>query len=393
MTRLLACLFLAAALPVAAQMLHPKAQVLANDLTGGYQVIACDVNADGKPDLIALASGLTDLLWFEDPTWQRHVLARNLPHMINAACWNRSPHALPTITVAYGFSNHPADSVGFVSQLTPGSDPRQPWTVTEIDKLPTSHRLRWADIDGSGNKVLVNAPLAATGAEPPGYAGHVPLSYYRPGEWKRQSIGDAEEGILHGIFISDWDHNGRDSILIGSFLGIHLYRFGPAGGWTRTEISKGSEKPSPQSGNSDIAVGQLNQQRFLAAIEPWHGNQVVVYRQPAGADRETWSREVIDDTLLDAHTIAAVDLNQDGNSEIIAGMRAKPYAVYVYSYSGTQWRRQILEQGEVAAASCAVEDLDASGVPAIACIGSATHNLVIYRGPLNQLAPNPLKTR
>ncbi|HMF75045.1 MAG TPA: VCBS repeat-containing protein [Bryobacteraceae bacterium] len=374
MTRLLAGLFLTAVFAAAS----PKKQVLADNLTGGYQVIACDVNGDGKRDLIALAPGLLDLVWFENPSWERHVMATNLPHMINVACWSKGAHAIPTVVVAYGFSNNPADSPGLVSVLTAGHDPRQPWTVTEIDKLPTSHRLRWADIDGTGNKVLINAPLAAANAQRPNYAGHVPLSYYHPRDWKRRSISDSEEGILHGIFVTDWDHNGRDAILIGSFLGVHLYRFGRDGNWTRTEISKGSEEPWPKSGTSDISVGFLGKERFLAAIEPWHGNEAVVYRNQAGS----WRREVIDDTLLDAHTIEAVDLNHDGNDEIVAGMRGKPYAVYIYNWDGSQWKRQPLEQGEVSAASCAVADLDADGYSDISCIGGATHNLVVYWDPL-----------
>ena len=47
---------------------------LATDLKGGYQVIVADVNHDGKPDLIALASGMKELVWFENPTWERHVI-------------------------------------------------------------------------------------------------------------------------------------------------------------------------------------------------------------------------------------------------------------------------------------------------------------------------------
>ena len=56
-----------------------REHTIATDLTGGYQVVACDVNHDGKIDLIALASGMTELVWFENPTWERHVIARNLP--------------------------------------------------------------------------------------------------------------------------------------------------------------------------------------------------------------------------------------------------------------------------------------------------------------------------
>src|SRR5437667_8900798 len=48
---------------------------VATALTGGYQVIAADLNRDGKPDLIALASNLPELVWFENPSWTRHVLA------------------------------------------------------------------------------------------------------------------------------------------------------------------------------------------------------------------------------------------------------------------------------------------------------------------------------
>lgn len=361
------------ALLLPAQPLHFDKRVLANDLAGGYQVIPCDVNGDGKPDLIALASGMTDLVWFENPTWERHVLASNLPRMINAACWTRAPGSIPTIAVAYEFSMNPQESLGIVSLLAAGTDPRKPWRASEIDRLPTSHRLRWAKVDSSPDKVLVNAPLADANAHGPDYHGHVPLVYYRPGDWTRNLISDQEGGILHGIFVTDWDHNGRDALLIGSFLGIHLYQFRPAAQWTRTEISPGSPKPWPKSGTSDITVGRCGSERFLATIEPWHGNEVVVYRGGA-----PWRREVIDDTLLDAHTIQTADLDGDGCDEIVAGFRGQPYGVYIYHWDGSQWRRQILDQGGVSAASCAIVDTHGNGKLDIACIGSATHNLVLY---------------
>ncbi len=332
-------------------------QVLANDLPGGYQVLPCDVNGDGNLDLIALASNMPDLVWFENPSWKRHTLATNFSNMINAACWQESPHQPPIIAVASGFSMHPEQSEGIVSILTPQADPLKPWSSRVIDKLPASHRLRWADIDGSGHKVLINVPLASAN-------GRVPLVYYRTKDWKRRLIGDEERGMVHGIFVTDWDGNGRDSILIGSFLGIHLYRFLPDGQWSRTEIAKGSAAPWPKCGTSDVAVSSFGKKRIIAAIEPWHGNEVAVYRKGSGG----WQREVIDNTLLDGHTIEF-----DAKGRIIAGFRGKPYGVYLYSWNGATWLRQILEQGEVSAASCAMIGTD------LACIGSATHNLVLYK--------------
>lgn len=338
-----------------AQTLHFEAQTLATDLIGGYQVIAVDMNNDGKPDLIALASGMRELVWYENPTWQRHVIATGLTHMINVAAYDYDGCGIPELALASAFSQNFAQSIGKVAILHHKGDPRDPWEIKEIDQLPTSHRLRWANIDGSGHKVLINAPLTSIDGH------NVPLVYYDPTNWRRQFIGTAEQGPQHGIFITDWDHHGRDAILIGSSAGIHLYRYAKNNQWTRSEIAA--------SPNSDITIGHLKRERFLAGIEPWHGNQVVVYRQ----SHKQWQREVIDDSLLDAHTILTADFDHSGSDQILAGFRGKPYGVYIYKFDGRQWSRQTLDLTGISAAGCALINLD------VACIGSATHNLKLYR--------------
>jgi hypothetical protein len=352
-----------------------REHTVATGLKGGYQVVACDVNHDGKIDLIALASGMTDLIWYENPTWEPHVIAHNLPRMINLAAWDTDGDGIPEIVLAYEFSMQAKNSIGIVAVLRHNGDPRQLWSMQEIDRLPTSHRLRWADIDGSGKKVLVNAPLTGATAEAPEYRAHVPLVYYRPGEWKRRLISDQNEGVQHGITIVDWDGDGHDQILTASFLGIHLYKLGAAGGWRRTELAKGDPAPWPKSGSSDTAVGKTGGERFIAAIEPWHGNQVAIYRKGGASD---WAREVIDDSLVDGHTIVTADLDGDGNDEVIAGFRGKPQRVYIYRFDGKKWNRQTLDDGGVSAAACAVADLNNDGRPDITCIGSATENLKWY---------------
>jgi hypothetical protein len=336
---------------------------IAADLKGGYQVVAADLNHDGRMDLIALASGQSELVWYENPTWQRHVIAANQSRMINCVVIGNQ------IVLASGFSNQAKDSPGIVSVLRPGSDPRAPWTVTEIDRLPTSHRLRAADIDGSGRLVVINAALTGPDAAAPDFRGQTPLVYYVPGEWKRRVISTENSGIVHGILVSDWD-TGRDSILTASFTGIHLFQY-KNDAWTRTEIAKGDPAPWPKSGSSDIAVGHLGKERFLAAIEPWHGNQVVVYRQRANQ----WQREVIDTTLVDGHTVQTADFSGDGNDEILAGFRGAPHSVYLYRYEAAakRWVRRALDEGGMGAAACTVVDLNVvhvkkDGRRDIACI-------------------------
>ena len=365
------------ALVQAAEPARFAEHTITTGLKGGYQVVVADLNHDGKPDLIALASGMPELVWYENPTWERHVIAGGFTRMINCAAWDTDGDGIPEIVLASGFSNEAKNSAGIVSVLHADGDPRRPWKVTEIDRLTTSHRLRWADIFGDGKKVLVNAPLTGARATAPDYRDHTPLVFYRPGEWKREMIGSENGGVVHGIYIVDWDGDGRDDILTASFVGIDLYKLEKDGRWSRTEIAEGDPSAWPKGGSSDVAVGWLGGKRFLAAIEPWHGNQVVLYRQSA----KEWQRRVIDASLVDGHTIWTADLNGDGNNEIIAGFRGGSHSVFVYyadDPSGERWSKHVLDDGGMAAAACAVADLNGDGRMDIACIGSATANLKWY---------------
>ena len=364
-------LFIALIFPIAlaaAPLPRFQEHVIATDLKGGYQVVAADVNHDGKVDLIALASGMTELVWFENPGWQRHVIATGLKRMINLAVMDIDGDGIPEILVAHGFENLAKNSAGIVTLLESHGKPLEPWTTREIDRLTTSHRLRVA------NGIFINAPLTGANADAPDYRDHVPLVSYKPGEWKRQTISNTDEGVAHGILINDWNSDGLQDILTASFLGIHVNLAQKDGTWKRVRITPGDPAPWPKGGSSDIAIGKLLQRRFLSAIEPWHGNQVVVYNER----RSNWKRQVIDTSLVDGHTIITADLNNDGQDEIIAGFRGEGRSVYIYAMEKNKWTRHDLDKGGIAAAACIAVDLNADGRMDIACIGSATSNLKWY---------------
>lgn len=355
----------------AAELPQFSDRVIAGGLKMGYQIVVADLNRDGKPDLIVVDERATDLAWYENPGWERHVLIDNVPRTINLDVYDYDGDGIPEIAMGHNFETDPARSIGNVLILKSGRDPRQPWTPREIDRIPTVHRLRWIDLNGDGKKVLLVAPMIGLNARPPDYADNVPVYLYRPGEWKRELFTGLPRGILHSITPVHWQGQG-EQLMTADFLGIRVFlKGGPV------EISKGDPRPCPQCGSSEIKIGRLGKSRFIAAIEPWHGNQVVVYT----AAGNQWKRHVLESAMVNGHALAVGDLNGDGRDEIIAGFRGQGFQLYIFTADdakGERWTRHILDPGGIAAADCKIADFAGDGKPAIACAGASTANVKLY---------------
>ena len=136
-----ASFFLLIGLLDAAEPARFAEHTIATGLKGGYQVVIADLNHDGKPDLIALASGMPELVWYENPTWERHVIVGGFTRMINCAAWDTDGDGIPEIVLASGFANEAKNSLGIVSLLRHDGDPRGPWKATEIGRASCRERV------------------------------------------------------------------------------------------------------------------------------------------------------------------------------------------------------------------------------------------------------------
>lgn len=351
---------------------------LIDRMPGVYQCAVADINGDGKPDILALSSGKSEIAWYENPTWKKRLITTATHANIDLAACDLDGDGKLELAVASEFDLGNSLKGGRLQWFHQNADPDAEWTAHDIASLPTAHRIRWADWDGNGKKELVVVPILGIGATPPDYK--VPLSlvsYAFENRTAHPHEIDRSLTVGHGLRILDFDGDGRDDLLVASYEGVTWFK--PAGKgamrtWTKTPLGAGEQAMSPKRGSSEVDRGRLaGKKPFLATIEPWHGNEVVVYTQPSDG-KGLWTRYVIDTTLTDGHALACVDLDGDGRSEIIAGYRGGAHNLYGYrclDASGQHWERFVIDAGGMAGSGMVVADINGDGRPdLVACSAS-----------------------
>ena len=382
------------------QIVQFKDHLIEGNERGGYAVIVTDVNHDGKPDIIGLSQAIPELAWYENPTWEKHVIATDLRGQVNLAPYDIDGDGIPELAVESGFAMRQDRSPGIVTLFAHQGDPRGPWKAYKIDQYPTAHHIAWADIDGSGHKTLIMAPLVGPTNHGPKYEGKTPLFYYRVpkdwnGPWKREMVDDDLNGITHRIRVVQWTTKGKkEQLFVAGFDGLILETANGKGDhikWDHKLIVKGHDtEEAPRLGLSDVKIGHLGKKRMLVSVEPWHGNEVVVYTEDG---KGGWNRHVIYNQLTEGHEVCVGDFNGDGRDEIVAGDRARGHVAsshifYSEDATGTQWHHEELDHLGMSASGCEVADINGDGKPDIIMIGGATHNIKWYEnlGPAKSIS-------
>ena len=227
---------------------------------GGYSVSAADFNKDGKIDVVANSLQAQELAWYENPSWERHVIVGGTQQIVNQAMNDTDGDGIPEVAFQSSFAMQPANSAGLNWIAHSAGDPRQPWKAQKIDQFPTSHHLAWADLDGDGKKELLNAPLLGEKSVAPTYdQDQASVFWYSPKDWKRHVVTAEIPGIIHRVRPVMWDGNKREQFLVSSFEGIALYRSSGSGDAMKFEkqlLSPGHVEKAPRLGASDAGVGR-----------------------------------------------------------------------------------------------------------------------------------------
>ncbi|MEW5976966.1 MAG: VCBS repeat-containing protein [Acidobacteriota bacterium] len=363
------------------------------DFGVGYAVAIADINRDQRPDIVAINP--TQAVWFENPSWKRHVMIDGQTRKDNVCLAIHDIDADGRLDLALGAEWMPTNtqSGGTLQWLQQPKNLEQSWPLFPIGSEPTLHRIRWGDFDGDGRSELVVAPLQGRGTKGPDWSqgDGVRLLIYHPPEMPRsqpwrQEVVDQSLHSLHNVFVTNFDTDPEDEIIAASLEGVTLFDRKVDGTWTKRLIGEGNDDPETLPGAGEIKMGRFRSgRRYLATVEPWHGHQIVTYLPDPDASQELWQRQPLEGHLRQAHALACADVDGDGDDELIAGWREAPpsgrFGIALYDPQDGEWRQVrkfLVDDGGMATEDLAVADLNGDGRPDIVAVGRATHNVKIY---------------
>lgn len=376
---------------------HFRIQEIETGLTIGYGVLLVDMNGDGKKDIVV--ADARRVVWYENPTWKRHTIIGDVvePDNVSIAASDINGDGRLDLALAAGWRNLNPKAVGTLQWLQHPERPDASFAVHPIATEHIIHRIRFADLYGEGKPRLVVVPLLGHDSTPQkqwldGQPVRI-LDFKIPSDpahnrWPSEVINQSLH-IVHNFWPIPARHGKGMDILTASAEGVSLLYRDASGYWRIEPIGSGDQShPNGSRGASEVKMGRLkNGRQVIATIEPFHGNQVVVYTPPARPGT-MWQRQVIDNHLRWGHGVWWADLDGDGNDELIIGVRddlsQKPgerRGVRVYKATdddGKHWVRHIVDNGGVAVEDISAADLNGDGHPDIVAVGRQTKNIRIY---------------
>jgi hypothetical protein len=311
-----------------------------------------DISGDGRNDIVIAAKyGENNLVWYENPTWERHVIGST---HVEAGGVLVDITGNGTLDIVLG---NPADKpTGYTNNelywYERPEDPRQRWKGHVItDKFRKYHDQAAGDVDGDGAVEIV---FASQGAKVLAYF-DIPAEP-QAAPWPDESLHlIAEDLEVEGIRIADLDGDGANEIVAGP----NIFKQSADGSWARTELVPDLDP------RTCVAVGDLtgDGRPDVVLSEGERDRAKLLWLRNPG-----WEPTLLADDFYHPHSLEVADFDGSGLPDIFVGEmglkgHATPREVVFRNGGGGYFEPEVV--GHLPTHCARAADMTGSGLPDI----------------------------
>jgi hypothetical protein len=303
-----------------------------------------DLNGDGRLDLLAGGHGSGGLVWYQNPSWTKHVIDASSEFGTDGEVvdvdGNGTKDVVALTDDALVWYRHPG------------------WTVHRIDSRRL-HDIEVGDLDRDGKADIVarnQGAFSGRGDE---------LALYKqvtPTSWKQRVLTLPSNG--EGLKLADVDADGDPDVVIDR---VWLENTGDIaeGKWPVHEYGKNWTHPHTfvatgdinKDGRLDIVLSPAERERQMSRIS-W-------FEAPKDPKKQAWVEHVVDSEVESVqHFVGVGDFNNDRRMDIVSAEMAqgqkKEVRVYLNAGRGTKWVKQVI--AATASHSMRIADVDEDGL-------------------------------